>query len=83
MTSTAVATTTPSGLPAHPAGYDPYAAYGQQASASKVYITFKNGEYLYGQDDDEIPLGTRFVANMPGLRVGWEDAVLCGICWLS
>lgn len=52
--------------------YDPYAAYGEQATASRTYVTFKNGEYLYGQEDEEIPLGTRFVANMTGLRVGWK-----------
>ncbi len=72
MTSTAVAPTTPAGALAHPPGYDPYAAYGEQASAVKVYITFKNGEYLYGAEDELIPLGTRFIANMPGLRVGWK-----------
>ncbi len=72
MTSTAVAPTTPAGALAHPPGYDPYAAYGEQASAVKAYITFKNGEYLFGVDDDVIPLGTRFIANMPGLRVGWK-----------
>ena len=72
MTSTAVAPTQPAGALAHPPGYDPYAAYGEQASAVKVYITFKNGEYLYGAEDELIPLGTRFIANMPGLRVGWK-----------
>ena len=72
MTSTAVTTTQPAGALAHPPGYDPYAAYGEQASSSRVFITFKNGEYLYGPDDELIPLGTRFVANMPGLRVGWK-----------
>ena len=72
MTSTAVAPTQPAGALAHPPGYDPYAAYGEQASSSRVYITFKNGEYLYGPDDELIPLGTRFIANMPGLRVGWK-----------
>ena len=72
MTSTAVATSTPVGVPAYPGGFDPYAAYGEQATASKVYITFKNGEYLFGADQEEIPLGTRFIANMAGLRIGWK-----------
>ena len=72
MNSTALASTQPAGALAHPAGYDPYAAYGEQASAIKVYITFKNGEYLFGVEDDVIPLGTRFIANMPGLKVGWK-----------
>ena len=72
MTNTAVVSTQPAGALAHPPGYDPYAAYGEQASSSRVYITFKNGEYLYGAEDELIPLGTRFIANMPGLRVGWK-----------
>lgn len=58
--------------PALPAGHDPYSAYGQAAAATKTFVTFKNGEYLYGPDDEEIPLGTRFIANMPGLRIGWK-----------
>ena len=62
MTGTAVATT----------DYDPYAAYGEQASSNKVYITFKNGEYLFGTEQEEIPKGTRFIANMAGLRIGWK-----------
>lgn len=72
MTSTTIATTQPAGVPAHPAGHDPYAAYGEQASATRVYITFKNGEYLFGADQEEIPEGSRFIANMAGLRIGWK-----------
>jgi len=72
MTSTAVIPTQPAGVPSYPAGYDPYAAYGEQASATKVYITFKNGEYLFGTDQEEIPEGSRFIANMAGLRIGWK-----------
>ena len=71
-TGTAVATTQPAGVPAQSGGFDPYAAYGEQASATRVYITFKNGEYLYGADQDEIPVGSRFIANMTGLRIGWK-----------
>ena len=72
MTSTSVTTTQPAGIPAHSAAYDPYAAYGEQATSNKVFITFKNGEYLYGADQDEIPVGSRFIANMAGLRIGWK-----------
>ena len=70
MTSTAVSTTQSAGAVAYPGGYDPYAAYGQQASSNKIYVTFKAGEYLYGADQDEVPEGTRFIANMAGLRIG-------------
>lgn len=63
---------------AMPPGYDPYAAYGEATSsdANKLFIGFKNGEYFYGQDKDEIPLGTKLIANMAGLRIGfrrWEN----------
>ena len=72
MTNTAMTTTQPAGALAYPAGYDPYAAYGAQAASSKVYVIFKNGEYLYGPDQDQIPCGSRFIANMAGLRIGWK-----------
>ena len=72
MTSTAVTTTQPAGVPSYPAGYDPYATYGEQASSMKIYMIFKNGEYLFGADQEEIPEGTRFIANMAGLRIGWK-----------
>ncbi|MBF0562276.1 MAG: hypothetical protein HQL37_09700, partial [Alphaproteobacteria bacterium] len=72
MTSTAVTTTQPAGALAYPADHDPYAAYGEQVSATKVYVTFKNGEFLYGVDQEEIPEGTRFIANMAGLLIGWK-----------
>lgn len=52
--------------------YDPYAAYGASATQNKLYLSFKNGEYLYGANDEEVPLGTRFVANMAGLTIGWK-----------
>ena len=63
---------------AMPPGYDPYAAYGEATSsdANKLFIGFKNGEYFYGQDKDEIPLGTKLIANMACLRIGfrrWEN----------
>lgn len=63
MTSTAVAVAET---------YDPYAAYGHQASAVRPFITFKNGEYLFGADKEVIPLNTRLIADMAGLRIGWK-----------
>jgi hypothetical protein len=55
-----------------PMGGDPYAAYGAKVGVSGVFLSFKAGEYLYGQDDKELPNGTRLAANMAGLRIGWR-----------
>lgn len=60
--STAIATT----------GADPYAAYGAKVGTQGTFLTFKNGEYLAGQDAKEVPLATRVAANMAGLRIGWR-----------
>lgn len=51
---------------------DPYAAYGAKVGTSGQYLSFKNGEYLFGQEGEELPLGTKLFANMPGLLVGWR-----------
>lgn len=53
---------------------DPYAQHGRQAGGEGQYLSFKNGEFLYGQNSEELPIGTQLVANMPGLRWGWR-------CW--
>ena len=34
-------------------------------------MKFSKGDYLYGKDNDEIPIGTRMIANMDQLLVGW------------
>lgn len=51
---------------------DYYAAYGEQASASNLpFLKFQKGEWTVGQNDDEVPTGTRFVADMGTLKAGW------------
>ena len=56
-----------------PFGGDPFSAYGAKVSVGNhQFLTFKNGEYLYGQNANVLPLKTRLAANMPGLRVGWR-----------
>ena len=52
--------------------YDPYAAYGATATLQGLFLSFKNNEFLYGQEGASLPLGTRLVAFMPGLRHGWR-----------
>lgn len=54
------------------AGGDPFSSYGAKVGLQGTFLTFKNGEYLAGQDGKEIPIGTRLAANMNGLRVGWR-----------
>lgn len=52
-------------------GYDPYAAYGQEAASSGAFLKFSKGEWLLGQNDDEVDLGRHLVANMDELSIGW------------
>jgi hypothetical protein len=54
-------------------GFDPFAAYGQQAaSGAGNFLKFsKHGEWLLGKDDKELPCGTRLVANMDDMTIGW------------
>lgn len=61
-----------SGAVAVQGSYDPYAAYGQEAaSGSGDFLKFSKGEWLKGQNDDEVALGTRLAANMAELSIGW------------
>lgn len=53
-------------------GGDPYASYGAKVGAQGTFLTFKAGEFLYGQEGKSLPLGTRLAANMQGLRIGWR-----------
>lgn len=53
-------------------GADPFSSYGAKVGLRGTFLTFKNGEYLAGQDAKEIGAGTRMAANMNGLRVGWR-----------
>lgn len=53
-------------------GYDPYAAYGQEAaSGSGDFLKFSKGEWLKGQNQDEVALATKYAANMAELAIGW------------
>lgn len=56
---------------AAPGGYDPFAAYGQEAASAGAFLKFSKGEWLLGQNDDEVELGRRLAANMDELSIGW------------
>lgn len=63
---------TPASVPAQ-IGPDPYTSYAAKAIQQQgLFLTFKNGEFLAGQDGTEVKIGTRLAANMEGLMIGWR-----------
>ena len=49
-----------------------YTAYGLAvASDTAPFLKFVKGAYKFGIDDEDLPLGTQLIPNMPELRVGW------------
>jgi hypothetical protein len=51
-------------------GADPFASYAA-AMGSAPFLRFSKGDYLLGENAEEVSPGTQFVANMDELRVGW------------
>ena len=53
---------------------NPFLAYGeaqnQRAIVGKL-LRFTKGDFLAGQEDEEVPVGTQFVANMDEMLAGW------------
>lgn len=49
--------------------------YGEQASARSSIVgdllKFSKGDWLIGQDEEDVPAGTKYVASMNNLLVGW------------
>lgn len=57
---------------AAPGGYDPFAAYGQEAANGGTFLKFsRNGEWVTGQNEDEFDLSRKLAANMEELSIGW------------
>ncbi|MFC0302759.1 hypothetical protein [Rhizorhabdus histidinilytica] len=52
-------------------GYDPFAAYGAEAANGGTFLKFSKGEWLLGQDNQDVELGRLLVANMNELSIGW------------
>jgi hypothetical protein len=53
---------------------NPFLTYGQHAAQQTIVGTllrFTKGDYLAGQEDEEVAVGTRYVVNMDELMVGW------------
>lgn len=48
--------------------------YGSEASSTQIVgqlLKFSKGDWLVGADADEVPVGTRLVALMDDLQIGW------------
>lgn len=55
-------------------GANPFQSYGDQVSQRSIVgklLKFSKGDYLLGEDDEEVEEGTKLVANMDELMVGW------------
>ena len=53
---------------------NPFLAYGEAASQKAIVgslLRFSKGDFLAGQDDEEVSAGTQFVANMDEMLAGW------------
>jgi hypothetical protein len=48
-----------------------YEAFGEAATRSMAFLKFSKGDFLRGQDGEVVPIGTKFVADMPNLTTGW------------
>jgi hypothetical protein len=67
-------TTVNNNLPATVQPYDPFAEYVAENSTTRIVgelLKFSKGDYLVGKNGDIMELGTRLVANMEELYVGW------------
>jgi len=54
---------------------NPFADYADSATTTSIVgklLKFSKGDWLAGKDEDEVPAGTRFVANMGELLTGWQ-----------
>src|SRR5262249_11272580 len=53
---------------------NPFEVYGESANNQRIVgklLKFSKGDYLAGQDGEEVSIGTKFVAAMDTLTVGW------------
>jgi len=56
-------------------GRNAFEAYSEAASRTKIVgklLKFSKGEYLAGQDNNEVEEGTKLIANMDELMIGWQ-----------
>ena len=54
---------------------DPFLAYADSVAQSNIVgklLKFSKGDWMAGQDNEEVPDGTKFVINIDELLVGWQ-----------
>ena len=56
--------------------YDAFGDYGAKTQDGTFLSFSRVGEFEAGQDKEQVPFGTRVVANMPRMRNGWR-------CWIG
>jgi hypothetical protein len=64
-----------SGLPANVDVRNPFQEYGEAAGGGHIVgelLKFSKGDWLAGQNSDEIPPGTKLIAAMDTLVTGWQ-----------
>jgi hypothetical protein len=62
-------------LPAVGDERNPFIEYGRSASTGTIIgmlLKFSKGDFVVGQDNDPVELGTKLIANMDQLLVGWQ-----------
>jgi len=74
--TTALATRSEAQPPANPTTMekDIFEEYGDQISSRNIVgqlLKFSKGDYMSGQDNVEIPIGSKMIANMDELLLGW------------
>ncbi len=76
--TTALTTVKPATTAVTTAEDDPFLEYSKAGGGTIVgeLLKFAKGDYLAGQDNREIPIGTRLIANMDTLETGW-------VCWVD
>lgn len=60
-------------VPAGPANF--FEAYGETVNTNRIVgdlLKFNKGDWLVGKDGNELPKGTRLIANVADLKVGWQ-----------
>lgn len=52
---------------------NPYEQYYEESAASLVpFLKFVKGEFLFGRDETELPLGHKLAVGMEHMQVGWQ-----------
>jgi hypothetical protein len=53
---------------------NPFTAYGEAATHRNIVgdiLKFSKGDWMYGQDNTDVPVGTQYIVNMDELLIGW------------